>query len=303
MRDDTPDDLVHDVFAGALFPGHPLGREVAGHAGDDHRGDARRRSPRTTPTHYQPVERRGRGRGQRRPRRRGRSMVDGRAARADGRRAARARRAAPTPATPSRFARRRPPARAGARRARRPRAAARRPRPLRAGGRRPGARRRDELAALPGGAREARPGVLGVLVPQRVRGDRRARGLLRHRARAGRRDARRRATASSTAWSPTAASPTGSSSGAKGHLTGSLALSLESSSSRMHRIGRSELTMGEIPSLDEVVEQVEAVTADDVARVIDRVLGAGLAHAGGGRPGRRARRRRTAEPEPASPIR
>ena len=30
MRDDTPDDLVHDVFAGALFPGHPLGREVAG---------------------------------------------------------------------------------------------------------------------------------------------------------------------------------------------------------------------------------------------------------------------------------
>jgi predicted Zn-dependent peptidase len=61
--------------------------------------------------------------------------------------------------------------------------------------------------------------------------------------------------------------------GAKGHLTGSLALSLESSSSRMHRIGRSELTMGEVPSLDWVVEQVEAVTADDVARVVDRVLG------------------------------
>jgi predicted Zn-dependent peptidase len=63
--------------------------------------------------------------------------------------------------------------------------------------------------------------------------------------------------------------------GAKGHLTGSLALSLESSSSRMHRIGRSELTMGEIPSLDWVVEQVDAVTADDVGRVIDRVLGSG----------------------------
>ncbi len=61
--------------------------------------------------------------------------------------------------------------------------------------------------------------------------------------------------------------------GAKGHLTGSLALSLESSSSRMHRIGRSELTMGEIPSLDDVVAAVEAVTPDDVARVIDRVLG------------------------------
>ena len=33
--------------------------------------------------------------------------------------------------------------------------------------------------------------------------------------------------------------------------------------------------MGEIPSLDELVAQVDAVTADDVARVIDRVLGAG----------------------------
>jgi predicted Zn-dependent peptidase len=43
----------------------------------------------------------------------------------------------------------------------------------------------------------------------------------------------------------------------------------------MHRMGRSELTMGEIPSLDFVVEQVEAVTAADVARVIDRVLGSG----------------------------
>ena len=62
---------------------------------------------------------------------------------------------------------------------------------------------------------------------------------------------------------------------AKGHLVGSLALSLESSSSRMHRIGRSELTMGEIPSLDEVVAAVEQVTAADVARVIDRVLGSG----------------------------
>src|SRR4029079_2577866 len=30
MRDDTPDDLVHDVFAGALFPQHPLGREISG---------------------------------------------------------------------------------------------------------------------------------------------------------------------------------------------------------------------------------------------------------------------------------
>ena len=63
--------------------------------------------------------------------------------------------------------------------------------------------------------------------------------------------------------------------GAKGHLIGSLALSLESSSSRMNRMGRAELTMGEIPSLDWVVEQVDAVTPDDIGRVIDRVLGDG----------------------------
>ena len=59
---------------------------------------------------------------------------------------------------------------------------------------------------------------------------------------------------------------------AKGHLTGSLSLSLESSSSRMHRIGRAELTLGEVPEIDEVVARVEAIEADDVARVIERVV-------------------------------
>jgi predicted Zn-dependent peptidase len=59
---------------------------------------------------------------------------------------------------------------------------------------------------------------------------------------------------------------------AKGHLRGSLALSLESSSSRMHRLGQSELTLGEIPTLDELVAKVDAVEADDVARVVERVV-------------------------------
>ncbi len=62
---------------------------------------------------------------------------------------------------------------------------------------------------------------------------------------------------------------------AKGHLAGSLALSLESSSSRMHRIGRAELTLGEVPDIDEVVARVEAVNPDDVARVIERVVAPG----------------------------
>ena len=59
---------------------------------------------------------------------------------------------------------------------------------------------------------------------------------------------------------------------AKGHLQGSLALSLESSSSRMHRLGRSELTLGEVPDLDELVAEVGSVDADDVARVVERVV-------------------------------
>jgi predicted Zn-dependent peptidase len=62
---------------------------------------------------------------------------------------------------------------------------------------------------------------------------------------------------------------------AKGHLAGSLALSLESSSSRMHRIGRAELTLGEVPEIDEVVARVEAVDAHDLPRVIERVVAPG----------------------------
>jgi predicted Zn-dependent peptidase len=60
--------------------------------------------------------------------------------------------------------------------------------------------------------------------------------------------------------------------GAKGHLVGSLAMSLETSASRMRRLGRSELIEGEIPSLEELISRVVAVTADDVARVIERVF-------------------------------
>ncbi|HZJ25681.1 MAG TPA: pitrilysin family protein [Acidimicrobiia bacterium] len=59
---------------------------------------------------------------------------------------------------------------------------------------------------------------------------------------------------------------------ARGHLIGSMALGLETSASRMQRLGRSELTLGAVPSLDELAAAVEAVTPDDIARVVDRVL-------------------------------
>jgi predicted Zn-dependent peptidase len=59
---------------------------------------------------------------------------------------------------------------------------------------------------------------------------------------------------------------------AKGHLKGSMALSLETSSSRMRRLGRGELVEGEIPSLAELARRVDAVDSDDIGRAIDRVL-------------------------------
>jgi predicted Zn-dependent peptidase len=43
----------------------------------------------------------------------------------------------------------------------------------------------------------------------------------------------------------------------------------------MRRLGRAELVEGEIPSLDEVIARIEAVTADDTRRVIDRVFARG----------------------------
>jgi len=59
---------------------------------------------------------------------------------------------------------------------------------------------------------------------------------------------------------------------AKGHFKGQLALSLEGSSPRMERLGRSELTAGEVLDMDELVARIDAVGPEDVARVIERVI-------------------------------
>lgn len=61
---------------------------------------------------------------------------------------------------------------------------------------------------------------------------------------------------------------------AKGHLKGSIALGLEDSGSRMSRIGRSQLVHGEVPSFEELVARTEAVTPEDMARVVKRVVDA-----------------------------
>jgi len=61
---------------------------------------------------------------------------------------------------------------------------------------------------------------------------------------------------------------------AKGHVKGSLALSLEDSGSRMNRLGRNELIDLEHLSVDQVVEKIEAVTLGDAVAVAQDVYGA-----------------------------
>jgi len=59
---------------------------------------------------------------------------------------------------------------------------------------------------------------------------------------------------------------------AKGSLSGSLLMALETSAARMRRLGRDELVEGEIIELDELVARIEAVDHDAIGRVIDRLL-------------------------------
>lgn len=51
---------------------------------------------------------------------------------------------------------------------------------------------------------------------------------------------------------------------AAGQLSGASALALEDSDTRMSRLGRSEITMGEFSDLDEALRRLALVTADDV---------------------------------------
>ena len=62
---------------------------------------------------------------------------------------------------------------------------------------------------------------------------------------------------------------------AKGHVRGSLVLSSEDPGSRMNRLGKQQLTTGEILSIDELIARFDRLEMDDVARVAQMVLGAG----------------------------
>lgn len=60
---------------------------------------------------------------------------------------------------------------------------------------------------------------------------------------------------------------------ARSHIRGATALGLEDSGARMSRLGRSQLAHGRVPSLAELDAQIAAVTRDDLARVAAQVLG------------------------------
>jgi len=59
---------------------------------------------------------------------------------------------------------------------------------------------------------------------------------------------------------------------AKGHVKGSLVLSQDDPGSRMSRLGRSEIAHGEILTVSEMLRRIEQVSLEDVRRVAKRVL-------------------------------
>ena len=62
---------------------------------------------------------------------------------------------------------------------------------------------------------------------------------------------------------------------AKGHAKGALVLSSEDPGSRMNRLGRQQLTTGEILSIDELIERFDSLTMEDIKRAAHLVLGRG----------------------------
>ncbi len=59
----------------------------------------------------------------------------------------------------------------------------------------------------------------------------------------------------------------------KEHLKGQLVLGMESTGTRMIRLGKSEIIQGEILSLDALVERIDRVSSADVLRVAQKVFG------------------------------
>jgi predicted Zn-dependent peptidase len=59
---------------------------------------------------------------------------------------------------------------------------------------------------------------------------------------------------------------------AKQHLKGQLVLGLESTSQRMMRLGKSEISHGQILSVDELIRQIDKVTSNDIKRIANKIF-------------------------------
>jgi predicted Zn-dependent peptidase len=59
----------------------------------------------------------------------------------------------------------------------------------------------------------------------------------------------------------------------KGHIKGNLVLSLEDSGSRMTRLGKSEICQGEILSLNQLLNRIDAVTREDIKELAKQIFG------------------------------
>jgi len=59
---------------------------------------------------------------------------------------------------------------------------------------------------------------------------------------------------------------------AQGQLSGASALALEDSDTRMSRLGRSEITLGEFVDLDEALRRISLVTADGIRELAEELV-------------------------------
>ncbi len=265
MYDDAPQELVHDLIAEAVFADHPLGRPVIGTS----RGDLvdSPRVDRALPRHdVRPREHRRRSGRESRPRRGGRARHRTRST------------GVPNGPPPARtFARR------SCRRRRRGCASSRRtpssttsvwPRP---GSRAPtgaGSPPRCSMrssAARPRHGSSRRSARNGGWPTPSTRSSRSTPTRGRSASTSGRArttSARRcRSRPSRSPTSPPATCPTVELERAKENLKGRILLSMESTSTRMNRLGKSLITDTELLSLDRIVAEIDAVETSTVAEL------------------------------------
>ena len=87
---------------------------------------------------------------------------------------------------------------------------------------------------------------------------------------------------------------------AKENLKGRILLSLESTSARMTRLGKSTITDTPLLTPEQIVKRLEAVTAGEVAELADALLAPGATLGRRDRPGRGSLRRRRRARQPGA---